>query len=184
MKTFQIKPNIAGHLIVFLAVLLLMSITFWAFFLKEEPVEFGQGGIIIIAIIGGIGSIVLYMSLKTMIQRPAIITINENGFEYNPGGVSSGWIPWTNVAEVKSVEVRTQQGNLNGPIWERTLAVKLKDPAPYRDQYNVLLRGLMKLNDNMYDADIFFRLSSFGKQVDEVITLMNQHWKASKATHA
>lgn len=184
MKTFQIKQNLLGHLIASLAVLLLMSITFWAFFLKDEPVDFGQGGIIIISIIGIIGSLVLYMSIKMMIQQPPVITINENGFEYNPGGVSSGWIPWTNVAEIKSVEVRTQQGNLNGPIWERTLAVKLKDPAPYRDQYNVLLRGLMKLNDKMYDADIFFRMSSFGKQVDEVITLMHEHWNASKLKHS
>lgn len=180
MKNFQIKQNIVGHFIVILAVLLLMGITFWAFFLKDEPVEFGQTGIIILSIIGIIGSAVIYMALKIIIQRPAVITINENGFEYNPGGVSSGWIPWTNVAEIKDVDVNTQQGTLNGPILERALAIKLKDPTSYRDQYNILLKGLMKLNENMYDADIFFRLSSFGKQVNEVKTLMYQYWNESK----
>ncbi len=180
MHTFKIKNNRLGHVIILVAVLFLMGVTFWAFFLKEEPVEFKGGGIIIALIIGGIGGVVLFMALRAIILNPDVLLINEKGFEYNPGGISSGFMEWTNVAEIKFTEVRTQQGQLPGPIWEKVLAIKFKDPSIYTHQYNPLLRGLMHINKNMYDADMFFRLSSFGNKVDEVHTLMMKYWEASK----
>ncbi len=182
MQTFKIKNNRLGHLIVLLAVLLLMGVTFWAFFLKEEPIEFKGGGIIIAVIIGGIGGMVLFMALRAIILNPDVLVINKRGFEYNPGGVSSGFMEWTNVAEIKFTQVRTTQGQLPGPIWEKVLAIKFKDPSVYTHQFNPLMRGLMNLNKNMYDADMFFRLSSFGNQVNEVHELMLRYWEESKNT--
>lgn len=180
MHTFKIKNNRLGHVIILVAVLFLMGVTFWAFFLKEEPVEFEGGGVIIALIIGGIGGIVLFMALRAIILNPDVLVINEKGFEYNPGGVSSGFMEWTNVTEIKFTEVRTTQGQLPGPIWEKVLAIKFKDPSIYTHQFNPLMRGLMHLNKNMYDADMFFRLSSFGNKVDEVHALMMKYWNESK----
>lgn len=180
MHTFRIKNNRAGHFIVILAVLLLMSIVVWAFFFKEDPVPFEGTGLIIISIIGIIGAVVLFMAIRMIIVNPDVIVINEKGFEYNPGGVSSGFMQWTNVAEIKYVDVRTTQGQLNGPVWERALTIKLKDASLYRDQFNPLMKGLMSLNKTMYDGDIFFRLSSFGKQGEEVFSLMMKYWDESK----
>ena len=180
MQEFKIKNNRLGHVIILIPVLLLIGITFWAFFLKEDPIEFEGGAIIIAVIIGGIGSVVLFMALRSIILNPDVLVINEKGFEYNPGGVSSGFMEWTNVAEIKFTDVRTQQGQLPGPIWEKVLAIKFKDPTLYTHQYNPLLRGLMHINKNMYDADMFFRLSSFGNKVDEVYALMMKYWNESK----
>ncbi len=180
MHNFRIKNNRAGHFIVVLAVLLLMAVAFWAFFLKEDPIPIEGGSIIILIIIGGIGTVVLFMAMKMIIQNPDVFFMNEKGFEYNPGGVSSGFMEWTNVADIKFVDVRTQQAQLHGPIWERTLAIKLKDSSVYRNQFNPLMKGLMKVNEKMYDVDIFFRLSSFGKQGEEVYTLMMKYWKESQ----
>lgn len=180
MNSFTIKPKIIVHIIALLAVLLLMGTTAWAFFWKEKPLEIAGPAIIIISIIGGIGSVIIFFVLKIIITRPAVITIDENGFEYNPGGVSSGWVTWSNVAEIKEVEVRTQKGVMNGPFMETTLAIKLKDPDLYRNRFNPIIRGLMKLNDKMYDADIFFRISNFGKEADTVKMLMMQYWKAQR----
>jgi hypothetical protein len=177
MESFQIKRKILPDLVVVLATLLLISVVGWAFFLKEDPIPLAGPAIIIFFIIGGIGTLVLFFAFKMIIRRPATITINQEGFEYNPGGVSTGFIPWTNVAEIKEVEVRTQKTNSSGPVWETTLGIKLKEPAPYRNQYPSIIRGLMKVNDNMYDADIFFRLTDFGNQVDEVKTLMYKFGK-------
>jgi hypothetical protein len=130
--------------------------------------------------IGGIGAVVLFMSLRAIILNPDVLIVNEKGFEYNPGGVSSGFMEWTNVAEIKFMEVRTTQGQLPGPIWEKVLAIKFKDPSLYTNQFNPLLKGLMHLNKNMYDADMFFRLSSFGSKVNEVHELMLQYWNKTK----
>ncbi len=177
MHNFTIKNNRAGHFIVLAAVLLLMSITSWAFFFKEEPIKIEGESIFILIIIGGIGSVVLVMALKMMVQNPDVLVINENGFAYNPGGVSSGFMEWKNVAEIKFTEVRTTVGQLPGPVWERVLAIKFKDPSIYQEQYNPIVKGLMNLNKNMYDADIFFRLSTFGNKGDEVYSLMSRYWK-------
>ena len=84
------------------------------------------------------------------------------------------------MAEIKFTEVRTTQGQLPGPIWEKVLAIKFKDPSIYTQQFNPLMRGLMDLNKNMYDADMFFRLSSFGNKANEVYELMMRYWNASK----
>lgn len=181
MHHFRIKNKRAPHIIIILAVLLLMYIVFWAFFLKEEPLEIDTTAVIIMSAVGGIGSVCLFMAIKIMIRNPDVLLMNEKGFEYNPGGVSSGFMEWTNVAEIKYVDVRTTHGQLNGPVWERTLAVTLKDPSLYTNQFNPLMRGLMHLNKKMYEGDIFFRLSSFGKQAEEVHKLMMQYWEASKS---
>jgi hypothetical protein len=179
MQQFKIKNNRLGHVIVILTVLLLMTITFWAFFLKADPIEMIGGSIFILFIIGGIGSVVLFMALRAIILNPDVLVVNEKGFEYNPGGISSGFMEWTNVAEIKFMEVRMNPGQLSGPIWERVLAIKFKDPTLYSNQFNPLMKGLMNLNKNMYDADMFFRLSSFGKQVEEVYELMIKCWNES-----
>jgi hypothetical protein len=180
MHTFKRKNNRAGHIIILIAVLFLMSVTGWAFFMKEEPIPLEGNGLIIASVIGVIGAVVVFMSLKNIITDPTLLTLTEDGFEYNPSGVSSGFMHWKNVAELKFVDVRTQQGQLNGPIWEQTLAIKFKDPSLYRDQFNAVMKGLMKVNESMYDADMFFRLSDFGKQSEEIYQLMMKYWNQSK----
>jgi|GEM_PF-1665122 len=180
MYHFKIKNNRAGHFIVLLAVLLLMFIAVWAFFIKEDPVAIDGTPLFILVPIGAIGAVCIYMALKNIIQNPDVLVMDEKGFEYNPGGVSSGFMHWTNVAEIKYVDVRTIHGQLNGAVWERALAMKLKDPSVYQDQFNPLIKGLMNLNKDMYDGDIFFRLSSFGKQAEEIHALMMKYWNQSK----
>ncbi len=179
-EQLEIKHSRLIHLVILIPVLALMSITIWAFYFKEDPLMKDDTGIIVCAIIGIIGSIVLYFNLKMLIQNPAIITINKDGFEYNPSGVSSGWIQWSNVEEIKYVDVKTERRNSQGVNLETALAVKLQDNSIYLNQYNIVIKGLMKINQGMYDADILFSLSSFGKKCDDVVALMNKNWASSK----
>ena len=174
MQQFKIKNNRLGHVIVLLAVILLMSITFWAFFFNDDPVEITGVSLFIMIIIGGIGSVVLFMSVRAIILNPDILVINEKGFEYNPGGISSGFMEWTNVAEIKFIEVITNNKRIAGI--ERVLAIKFKDPSLYYNQFNPAIRILINLNKEMYDADMFFRLSGFGKQAEEVNEFIMNCW--------
>lgn len=174
MTELRIKPKIWGHIIIVFFVLLLMGITYWALFVNNE-VRLETNAYIILIIIFSIGTVVLLKALQIIIKKPDVIAINSYGFEYNPGGISSGLIPWSNVQEVKRVSVLTEGGNVGGPIYETTLAVKLKDPADYAEQYNFFLKSLMKLNHNLYDADIFMRLASFGNKAAEVEELMMKY---------
>ena len=180
MDSLQIKSRIIVHIIAILGAVFLMGVVIWALFFKEEPMSLIGPGLIIAVIIGSIGSVIIYMAGKMILTRPPIITIDATGFEYNPGGVSTGHIPWSAVAAVKEVEVLTSGLSRSGPIPELTLGIKLKDPEAYKAQYNAMLRGLMDINQDMYDADIFFRLSDFGKQKEEVKKLMFRYGNKSK----
>lgn len=180
MNEFRIKPSIYGHLVVIAAVIILAGITYWGLFGREDAPDADSTVYIIASTVFGIGAVVVFMALRIVILQPAIIRINDQGFEYNPGGVSSGFIKWTNVQELKRTEVRTTAGNLPGPVWETVIAIKLKDSSTYTNQFNPFIQSLMKLNDQLYDADIFFRISSFGKQATEVEALMMKHFQASK----
>jgi hypothetical protein len=176
---FQVKGKRLYHLIPLFFTLLLMGIVVWAFFLKEEPVPLFGGAIAILGIVGVIGLIVIFFALKMIFFNPPIITIDESGFEYNPGGVSTGKIPWSNVARIEEMEVMTGDGR-SGPTLEWVLAIQLKDSTAYRQSYSRPIQFLMAKAEKKYDMDIFFRLSSFGRQVEEVKKQMMMHWKESK----
>lgn len=184
MHTLEIKRPWYSDLLIAFFTLLLMGVVVWAFFIKEDPIPIAGPAIIILLIIMGIGSVILFFAWRMHSSHTPILSVDLSGFEYNPGGVSTGFVFWWNVAEIKEVEVRTTRGDLPGMVWELTLAVKLKDPTEYTQQFNAFIRGLMQLNDKMYDADIFFRLSDFGKQREEVKALMIRNWEASRRPNA
>lgn len=171
MRELRIRPNLWGHAIALFFTIVLMILTYWAMFIQNTE-KFTTTMYIISLVIFSIGTVIIFKSIQIFIKRPDVILINGQGFEYNPGGVSSGFIPWSNVLEVRRVDVRTEGGNIGGPVWETTLAVKLKVPGDYTKHFNFLMKPLLKINQNLYDADIFMRISSFGKQAKEVETLM------------
>jgi len=104
MTTFEIRPKIVPNLIVIALTLSLMGITTWAIFFKaDDPLEPKGPGLIIPAIIGPIGCAVLYFAVKTIILRPPVIRIDQDGFEYNPGGVSTGLITWSDIDDIREV---------------------------------------------------------------------------------
>ena len=175
-----IRNSRLGHLIILLALLLLSSVVLWAFFFKEQPFQKGSVGMFICIISSILICVMLYFNLKMIIKNPAVITINEQGFEYNPGGISSGWIPWSNVQEIKFVDVRTSSQNPENIKFKTAIAVKLNDNTTYLNQYNFALKALIKLNTEKYNADILFRKSDFGKKYNEVYDLVNRYWVISK----
>ena len=175
MNEIRIRPVVWPHLLITPIALGLAATAYWAFFLKEDADPPGTEAYLVTGGMALIALTIVFFAMKLVIKRPDVILVNDQGFEYNPGGVSSGFVYWTDVLEVKRVAVRTTAGDAPGPVWETTLAVKLKDPAAYRGQFNPFLRGLMNLNEKMYDADIFIRIGSLGKQAEAVERLMMRY---------
>lgn len=181
MTTFEIRPKTAVNVIAIVLTLFLMGITAWAIFGKtEDPLELAGPGLIIPAIIVPLGCVVIYFALKAIILRPPVIRIDEQGFEYNPGGVSTGLIPWAHIEDILEVDVRTTRGDQMGPVVETALGIRLKDPETYRNQFNPVIRKLMELNEKMYEVDILFRLSDFGTQVDAMKDSLLGNWRNSR----
>lgn len=175
MNEIRIRPLVWPHLIFMLIAIGLAYTPYWAFFLKEDADVPDTMAYLITGGMWAITAGILFFGLKIVIKRPDVILVNDKGFEYNPGGVSSGFVYWADVLEVKRVAVRATAGDAPGPVWETTLAVKMKDATAYRGHFNPFLRGLMHLNEKMYDADIFIRISSLGKQAEAVERLMMKY---------
>lgn len=172
MKEFRIRTKPVPHVILLMMALGLVAVSYWGVFWSEDAQPPGTTAYTIVTVMSVIGAVILYFSLKIIITRPDIIRINEKGFEYNPSGVSSGFIEWSNVQEIKRAQVRTQQGQLNGPVWETAIGVKLKDPTPYKAQFNILIRKLIEVNTDMYDVDLWIRISSLGKDSEKAEALL------------
>lgn len=180
MNEVRIKAKVWPHIVIAGFVLLLMTVVLWGLYLREDAPEPGTTDLIITAAVFGIGAIILFFIVRILINRPDVIYINEHGFSYNPGGVSSGFIPWENVAEIKMVNVNTTQGSLPGPVLETAIGIKLKDPEKYRIFSSPLFRPLLKLNKSMYDVDLFIRISDLGEQREEAMRLLQKFGKTGR----
>ena len=177
MNEVRIKAKVWPHIVIAGFVLLLMTVVLWGLYLRDDAPEPGTTDLIITAAVFGIGALILFFIVRILITRPDVIYINENGFSYNPGGVSSGFITWENVAEIKKLNVYTTQGTLPGPILETAIGVKLKDPEQYRIMSSPLFRPFLELNKSMYDVDLFIRISDLGKQKEEAEKLLQKFGK-------
>ncbi len=130
-----------------------------------------------------VGTFLILYFLKQFFTNPVIIHLTDEGLEYIPAGVSTKFIKWSEIREIKEVNVRVVRGNV--PALETALGLTLKDPEGYRQQFNAALAGLMKLNEKMYGATVLIQPSSFGKkypEVKKIITQMTGLKLASAAT--
>lgn len=174
MNELRIKPKPIVHVLIALVVILMMMVTWWGLYLREDAPEPDTTSYIITILVVGIGSLILFFIARILIMHPDVLYINDKGFSYNPGGVSSGFIHWEDVQEIKQVNVNTTHGNLPGPVMETAIGIKLKDPEKYRVYSYALLRPLLKLNKNMYDVDLLIRISDLGKHRQEAEELLQK----------
>lgn len=92
--------------------------------------------------------------------------VNEQGFEYNPSGQSTGFILWTDVERVAELSVTTNTTRVMDK--ETALGVWLKDPEAYYKKWNIVVHKLMQLNEKMYGATVLIQPSSLGKDYERV----------------
>ena len=167
MDEIKIKPPRFSYLIPIPFILFLMGIFYWVAFEKEDEEEVGTGLKIIAVLVLIVGSFLLYQFTRQFIRVPVILLMNNQGFEYNPAGVSSQFIGWEEVAKVEEVSVRVLRGRNTGG-WETALGVWLKDPGTYRSRMNAALGFLVKQNEKMYGATLLIEPASLGKEYEEV----------------
>lgn len=81
--------------------------------------------------------------MKSFLINPAILSIYKEGFEANTNGVSTGFIKWGDIANIKEVVVSISGSS--GKSKETALAVYLKYSNDYERQQPTLVRLLMQL---------------------------------------
>lgn len=109
--------------------------------------------------------------------RPAFVA-GQNGFLYEPAGVSQGPILWADVAGLKEAELLVGPVANVGPKLIPALTVSLKDPERYALRLNPLLRLIQRLGARMVgfqigaSGDVVLTADMLGSRFAEVRDLM------------
>ena len=106
-----------------------------------------------------------------LIKNPWTFRMTDEGFEYNPAGVSTGFIRWEDVAEIKYVPVTTDRG---GPTKIMTVGIILKDPHSYIARYPAALGVLFEYRKYESETPLVFLANAFGRDQDRVVAMMQE----------
>jgi hypothetical protein len=116
---------------------------------------------------------------------PPLFLATEKGFCYNPAGISTGWILWDDITEVRETEIIYGRSNSTGPTLRPVLGIKFINPENYKNQaYSPLLKKLVdagqKLNNFQTEGvgDVLLLPEDFGKNYGKVKSLFKDKTKA------
>lgn len=114
---------------------------------------------------------------------PPVFVATEKGFYYEPAGISTGWILWEDVAEVKESEVLFGLGVNNGPKLVPVIGIKLINPEKYRASYAPLLQYVVNIGPNFHNyqtegvGDVLIKPSDLGEDYEKVLGIFKSKCK-------
>jgi hypothetical protein len=190
-------PNhLGGHIILFLTIMgfsALVNIMLFApeiIFEKDQIARFT----IFEKIIFGFFYLITHFLVIVFGQRlfkgmPPIFIATEKGFSYEPAGISTGWVLWEDITEVRESEVLFGSGVNNGPKLVPVIGIKLINPEQYRASYAPLLQYVVNIGQKFHNyqtegvGDILLRPSDFGDQYENVLALFKSKVKFIATTN-
>lgn len=106
------------------------------------------------------------------VKNPLIFRMDDEGFEYNPAGVSSGFVRWVDVEKLDYTQVKV--GRPGGTQFMKVLGVYLKDPATYINRQPMALHALFEARRYDSGTPLVFNSGEFGRQHDRIIAGMRE----------
>jgi len=174
MQPIEIKFNRFSYLIPIPFVLFLMWVFYW--FTIAEPDENFTGNVkiflIVTVFVEAVGLFLTIYFFRQFLKPPVIFRMDDEGFIYNPSGVSTGLIRWDEISDVN--EVNIAEVVPNSQVNELALGIQLKNPAEFRGKYNLFLGKALQLGSKMYHADIIIENKYLRKHYDAVKTEMRR----------
>lgn len=173
-----------GVLVALVFVILLNLIVFRAPELGVNPDEIPLSAEMAFWLFYGIGHFLFLAFLLRAIRNRPFFVLTDKGFLYEPGDVSPGLIKWTDVSEVREVELVARQASFGGANLMMALAVGLKNPEAYQARYTLPLRLLVSLltrfarfqtagpGEAKGPGDLVLAAQDFGTRYEEVKRLM------------
>jgi hypothetical protein len=122
----------------------------------------------------------LIVTVRLIWLRPSFFIVTENGFLYEPGGISPGLILWEDIETINEVELAVTQGVSPTRAY---LVITLKDSSRYFKRYNLLLRLLVVVLDKITNwltgksGAIMIQPWDFGNRYNEIKALMEEKIK-------
>jgi hypothetical protein len=114
---------------------------------------------------------------------PPIFIATEKGFSYEPAGISTGWVLWEDITEVRESKVLFGSGVNNGPKLVPVIGIKLINPEQYSVSYAPLLQQVIKIGQKFHNyqtegvGDILIKPSDLGDQYENVLALFKSKTK-------
>jgi hypothetical protein len=179
---YEIKYNRFYSLLPLPFIIGLITVFIYFVFIKQEDLDgkrFTTDFFVVFGFLTLVGLFLIYQFTKQFFNPRPLFYMDEQGMEYNEGGIGTGKLQWKEICEIKEIEIRSTKGRR--PYTETVLGVVLKDPEKFRSNKNQFLKKLMKVSDNMYDTSILISPGSFGKdyvavrnKMQEMVTLTNR----------
>lgn len=134
-------------------------------------------------------SIIHFLIITTVFRlakdTPPVFTATEKGFWYEPAGISTGWILWEDVDEVRESSVLSDRNRVAGQA--TVLGIKLKYPDAYNaSQFTPVFKKFMQYAqqfNNMQTegvGDILINPSDFGDDYSAVKELIIKKVKSHR----
>jgi hypothetical protein len=97
-----------------------------------------------------------------LVKRPAGFVMTDEGFEYSPGGVSTGLIRWGDILELREETVLTSGSGI-APASVSALAVVLRNPEEYIARFPAALKPLLALRSKMNSSALMLNPRDLGR---------------------
>jgi len=177
---YDVRAPRWAHFVCLVPTIALTGFMTWFVFLQEhEPDAFGRtqeidlAGKFIFGFFVLIGVFLIGVFAYRLFANPPFFVMYEDGFEYSPGGVSTGLIKWSDVVELRDETVVTSVGDV-GPARMSVTAVVLRSPQEYMARFPAALEPLFKLRMKMNSSPILITKSEFGREHDALLAIMRE----------
>jgi hypothetical protein len=120
-----------------------------------------------------VGLFLIGVFARRLVAGEVTFQMDDEGFEYNPGGVSTGRVRWRDVASIEETTVLVGSASL-GPSKDLALAVILRDPASYTARQPVALRPLLRLREELSQTPLLIDPRDLGRDYTSVRDQMQE----------
>lgn len=159
------------HLVSLVAAAVLTSAFVYFIFLRAGA-DFDAGWKIGFGAAIAVGVFLTVVFTFRLIRNPPYFVLYEHGFEYSPGGVSTGLIKWTDVLELREESVLN---SLAGTPGRRAVtAVVLRNPEELVRRFPAALRPLFELRMKMNSSPILIARGEFGGDSTALMTILRE----------
>jgi hypothetical protein len=126
--------------------------------------------------------LLLIVFVRQLFTTNYLFIATAKGFQYTPAGISSGWVLWEDIEEIRESSVLSGN-NIGGPKVVPVLGIKLRLPEKYAANYNPALQKLILLGGQLNNfqtegaGDLLMNPADFGERYEEVKALIESRKK-------
>ncbi|RYY96299.1 MAG: hypothetical protein EOO11_13815 [Chitinophagaceae bacterium] len=166
MTPIEIRPNRYLYLIpIVLALGLIFLFVYFTLF-NPEGDELPAMMYVMTGFMVLVGGFLCIKLAGRFLKNEALLRIDDEGIESNEGGITSGLIRWSEIREVREIEI---PWNGRASRTQTVLAVYLHDPEKQRSRYNPALRALTNFAGELMGASVLLTKSLLGNEYNRAV---------------